>query len=145
MRNISIYKAIVLMAMMCLSQAGYGQGIVGKWLTIDGQTGEQKSIVEIYEQAGEYFGRIVEILNPADRDALCTKCRGEELNTPVLGLVLIKNMKPSGKYYKSGTIFHPEHGKKFRCRLMLTEDPDVLQVRGYVSFLYATEYWKRVR
>ena len=54
-------------------------------------------------------------------------------------------MQKDGNYYRKGTIFDPEHGKKFRCRLKLTDDPDVLQVRGYVAFLYATQYWKRVK
>ena len=55
-------------------------------------------------------------------------------------------MKKQGKYYKQGTIFDPERGKKFKCRLALTDDdPDVLQVRGYIAFLYATQYWKRIK
>ena len=39
----------------------------------------------------------------------------------------------------------PEYGKKFKCRLMLTEDSDVLQVRGYIAFLYSTQYWERIK
>ncbi|WP_299555793.1 DUF2147 domain-containing protein [Seonamhaeicola sp.] len=120
------------------------QDVFGKWRTIDGITDEAKSIVEIYEDNGKVFGKIVEILNPEQKGALCKKCFGEEKNKPVLGLVLIKNMERAGKYYKRGTIFDPEHGKRFRCRLMLTQNPNILQVRGYVGFLYATQYWKRV-
>ena len=122
-----------------------GQSILGKWKTIDAQDGNRaKSIVEIYEKGGKIFGRIVDILDPNDKDALCTKCKGEEKNTPVLGLDIIKNMLKDGNYYRRGTIFHPEHGKTFRCRLKLTDDKDVLQVRGYVGFLFATQYWERV-
>jgi uncharacterized protein (DUF2147 family) len=121
------------------------QSIIGKWKTIDAQDGgKEKSIVEIYEENGKIFGKIIEILNPEDKDAICTKCEGEDKNRPILGLVLIKNMIKHGKYYKKGTIFHPEHGKTFRCRLQLTEDFNLLQVRGYVAFLYATQYWERV-
>ena len=119
------------------------QSILGKWRTVDGQTGEEKSIVEIFERDGKIFGKIVEILNPENKDALCEKCEGPEKNRPVLGLELIKNMVKDGKYFKQGTIFDPEHGKKFRCRLKLTNDPNILQVRGYVAFLYATQYWIR--
>ena len=120
------------------------QTIFGKWRTVDGVTGEHKSIVEIFERNGKVFGKIIEILNPKDKEALCEKCEGNEKDQPVLGLELIKNMKKDGKYYKHGTIFDPEHGKKFRCRIQLTDDPNVLQVRGYVAFLYATQYWLRV-
>ncbi|NNK72690.1 MAG: DUF2147 domain-containing protein [Flavobacteriaceae bacterium] len=121
-----------------------GQSIFGKWKTVDDETGEQKSIIEIYERDGKVFGKIVEILKQEHKNAVCVKCAGDEKNRPVLGLELIKNMEPEGRYYKKGTIFDPEHGKKYRCRLALTEDPDVLQVRGYIAFLYSTQYWLRV-
>ncbi len=130
--------------MFLISFSGNTQDIFGKWKTIDGQNNEAKSIVEIYERDGEVFGRIIDILNPENKEALCTNCEGEDYNKPVLGFELIKNLSKDGKYYKNGTIFDPEHGKKFKCRLMLTEDPDVLQVRGYVAFLYSTQYWQRV-
>lgn len=130
--------------MLLISFSGNAQDVFGKWKTIDGQNNEAKSIVEIYERDGEVFGRIIDILNPENKEALCTNCEGEDYNKPVLGFELIKNLSKDGKYYKNGTIFDPEHGKKFKCRLMLTEDPDVLQVRGYVAFLYSTQYWQRV-
>lgn len=120
------------------------QDVFGKWKTIDGVTKEAKSIVEIYKENGKVFGKIVEILNPDQKDALCVKCVGKEKNKPVLGLILIKRMERDGKYYRKGTIFDPEHGKKFKCRLMLTKDSNILQVRGYIGFLYATQYWERV-
>lgn len=140
-------KNIVLIATTFLITFSMSaQSILGKWKTVDGDTGEEKSIVEIYEEDGKVFGKIVEILNPEHKDALCEKCEGVEKDQPVLGLVLIKNMKKQGKYYKQGTIFDPERGKKFKCRLALTDDdPDVLQVRGYIAFLYATQYWKRIK
>ena len=119
------------------------QSILGKWRTVDGQTGEEKSVVEIFEREGKVFGKIVKILNPVNKNAVCEKCEGQQKNRPVLGLELIKNMVKDGNYFKHGTIFDPEHGKKFRCRLKLTNDPNILQVRGYVAFLYATQYWIR--
>jgi len=122
------------------------QGIFGKWKTIDGETGEEKSIVEIYEDQGKIFGKVVDILNPDKKDALCEKCEGEEYNVPVMGLVLIKAMQKVGNIYKGGTIFDPERGKKYRCRLAIDKDnPDLLQVRGYIAFLYASQYWIRVK
>ena len=106
---------------------------------------EEKSIIEIYEENGKVFGKSIDIVNPIDKEALCKKCHDDEYNKPVMGLVLIKNMQKEGIYYRKGTIFDPEHGKKFRCRLKLTDNPDILQVRGYIAFLYATQYWERVK
>jgi uncharacterized protein (DUF2147 family) len=138
-------RYLLLFSLFILSFSAPSQSIFGKWKTIDGVTGEGKSIVEIYKENGKILGKIIDILNPKDKDALCEKCKDEDYNKPVLGLVLIKNMVKDGKYYRKGTIFDPEHGKKFRCRLMLTDNPDVLQVRGYIAFLYATQYWQRIK
>ena len=134
-----------LILVFLVSFSGQAQDIFGQWKTIDDQTGEAKSIVEIYKRDGKVFGKIVSILNPEVKDALCLKCEGEDKNKPILGFELIKNMTKEGRYYKNGTIFDPEHGKKYKCRLMLTEDPDILQVRGYIAFLYASQYWQRVK
>ncbi|WP_120201582.1 DUF2147 domain-containing protein [Ichthyenterobacterium magnum] len=136
-------KNIIILFCCLITCSVLSQDIYGQWKTIDDQTGEAKSIVDIYEENGKTFGKIVEVLNPNDRDALCNKCEGAEKDTPVLGLVIIKNMIKDGKYYKKGTIFDPQDGKTYKCRLALDEDPNVLQVRGYVSFLYATQYWVR--
>ena len=134
-----------LILVFLVSFSGQAQDIFGQWKTIDDQTGEAKSIVEIYKRDGKVFGKIVSILNPEVKDALCLKCEGEDKNKPVLGFELIKNMTKEGRYYKNGTIFDPEHCKKYKCRLMLTENPDILQVRGYIAFLYASQYWQRVK
>ncbi|MGB1308581.1 MAG: DUF2147 domain-containing protein [Oceanihabitans sp.] len=121
------------------------QDIFGKWKTIDDQTGEAKSIVEIYKQEGKIYGKIVALLREQDKNALCYNCEGKEYNQPVLGLQLIKNMTKDGKYYKNGSIFDPENGKKYKCRLALTtKNSNILEVRGYIAFFYATQYWIRV-
>lgn len=135
----------LLILVVLISFSANSQDIIGKWKTIDGETDEAKSIVEIYKRDGEIFGKIIAILNPENKDALCKKCEGVDKNKPVLGFELIKNMTKEGKYYKNGTIFDPEKGKKFKCRLMLDKNPDILQVRGYIAFLYATQYWQRVK
>ncbi|WP_303317506.1 DUF2147 domain-containing protein [Flavivirga abyssicola] len=137
-------KKVVLFFCCFVNICAFSQDIFGKWKTIDDETKEAKSIVEIYKENDYVFGKIVEILNSDKKDALCEKCVGEEKDKPVLGLVLIKNMKPEGEYYKNGTIFDPERGKKYDCRLKLTNNPNILQVRGYISFFYATQYWERV-
>ena len=138
-------RNVIIALTMIVSFSVNSQSILGKWKTIDDETGEAKSIVEIYAQEGKVFGKIVDILNPADKDALCEKCEGDEFNTPVLGLVIIKGLERDGEYYKGGTVFDPEKGKEYKCRLALEEDSDTLQVRGYIAFFYATQYWVRVK
>ncbi|WP_104734033.1 DUF2147 domain-containing protein [Hanstruepera ponticola] len=121
------------------------QDIFGKWRTIDDQTHEPKSIVEVYKENGKVYGKIIDIYSESDKNALCKKCQGDDYNQPVVGLVIIKALTKDGKYYKDGTIFDPESGKNYTCRIALNDDnQDILEVRGYISFLYKTQYWERI-
>ncbi len=65
------------------------QGVIGKWKTIDDETGEAKSIVEIYEKSGKIYGKVVDILRDSHKKDVCAKCEGTEKNKPILGMVII--------------------------------------------------------
>ncbi len=128
-----------------LSVSMSAQDIFGKWISIDDQTGEEKSIVEIYKKDGKVFGKIIKVLRPQDQGALCTECKGVDYNKPVLGLEIIKNLVKDRKYFKNGTIFDPENGNEYYCKIWIdNENPNKLNVRGYIAFFYRTQYWKRV-
>jgi uncharacterized protein (DUF2147 family) len=120
------------------------QSVLGKWKTIDDETGEEKSIVEIYQSDGKVYGKIVEILNPKKKNAVCDKCDGNQKNKPILGMKIIDGLEPDDDVYEGGTILNPSNGKVYKCRLKIEDDPDTLQVRGYVAFFYKTQYWQRV-
>ena len=120
------------------------QGVFGKWKTVDDETGANKSIVEIYEKDGKVFGKVIEILKPFDNKTLCKDCEGEYEGKPILGLEIIKDLEKHGDHYKNGSIYDPENGKGYRCKITLDTETDKLQVRGYIAFLYLTQYWVRV-
>lgn len=139
------HNVLIFIFSMIVSSA-FAQDVFGKWKTIDDETGEAKSIVKIYEQNGKVFGKIIDIINPERKNAICNKCEGEDKNKPINGFVLIRNMQKDGRFYEGGTIFDPQKGKKYKCRLGLDEDnKDLLQVRGYIAFFYATQYWERIK
>ncbi|WP_290697706.1 DUF2147 domain-containing protein [Lacinutrix sp.] len=137
-------KYILIIAFL-FSFSANAQDILGKWVTIDDQTKEKKSVVEIFERDGKIFGKIIEIFDATKRDFPCIKCEGSDYNKPILGLEIIKNMKKDGEYYKKGTVVDPQNGKVYKLRLSLDDDnTDVLLVRGYIGFFYQTQYWERV-
>ena len=122
-----------------------GQDILGQWKTIDDETGIEKSIVEFYKEDGKIYGKIIEIFDESKRGNLCGSCEGEDYNKLVLGLIIIKDMEDKGNAYKNGTITNPEDGKVYTCKIQLDDDdPNRLQVRGYISFFYKTQYWIRI-
>lgn len=120
------------------------QGVLGKWKTIDDNTGEAKSIVEIYEQDGKVYGKISEILNKDRADAICTECEGADKDKPIQGLVIIRGLEKDGDEYNGGKILDPESGTLYKCYIEL-EETNKLKVRGYVGFslLGRTQYWLR--
>jgi uncharacterized protein (DUF2147 family) len=123
-----------------------GQTVIGKWKTIDDETGQAKSIVEIYEKSGKIYGKIIEIVNPEKRKSLCTKCSGENKNAPILGLTIIKGLVKDGDEYNGGKILDPNKGEEYKCLIVL-EEKDKLKVRGFVgvSLFGRTQYWSRVK
>lgn len=122
------------------------KSVLGKWKTIDDETGEVKSIVEIYEKSGKIYGKVIEILDVTHKNSLCKNCSGEDANKPILGLTVIKGLTRDGKEYNSGKILDPKSGKLYQCFITL-EGNEKLKVRGYIgiSLLGRTQYWQRVK
>lgn len=120
------------------------QTITGKWKTIDDETGEAKSIVEITEKNGKYYGKILEVLTDK-KDAKCDKCPGADKGKPIKGLTIIKGLKKDGSSYTGGTITDPGSGKEYKCAIKLN-GTNKLDVRGYVGIqaLGRTQTWVRV-
>ncbi len=141
-------KKIVLLAfVLCsvLQMNAQVNMVLGQWKTIDDETGVAKSIVEVYEKEGKVFGKIIDILNPADKDKICIYCKGDEKNQPLIGLNIIKGLQLDGDRYEDGTIFDPEKGKEYNAKIWVENDtPNTLMVRGYIAFLYRTQEWIRV-
>lgn len=132
-----------LIALTILSATA--QDVTGKWKTIDDETGEAKSIVEIYKQDGKVYGKVVEILNPAKKNATCEECPGADKGKPIQGLVIMKGLEKDGDEYNDGTIMDPNSGKVYKCYIEL-DGPNKLDVRGYIGFslLGRTQTWNRV-
>ncbi len=122
------------------------QNVIGKWKTIDDETGEAKSVVEIFEKSGKIYGKVSEILRENHKKDVCVKCEGAEKNKPILGMVIINGLKKDGSEFNGGTILDPTSGKKYKCYITL-ESADKLKVRGYVgvSIMGRTQYWTRVK
>lgn len=137
-----------LMALFFFSAAAQAQSPIGMWRTIDDETGEPKSVVEIYEQDGELFGKIVKIL-PEGRSPICDICEGEFENKNLVGAVIVKGMERDGDEWEDGSITDPKNGKTYSAKMSL-KDANTLEVRGFIkvplmgSSLGRTQTWYRV-
>jgi uncharacterized protein (DUF2147 family) len=140
-------KIITLIAVYLYSNFAVSQTVIGKWKTIDDVTGKEKSIVEIYEKSGKIYGKIIEIIDPIHAKDLCVKCtESDSKNKPIVGLIIIKDLKKDGEEYNSGKILDPKTGKLYKCTLEL-DGADKLKVRGYIgiSLLGRSQLWIRIK
>ena len=117
---------------------------VGRWKTIDDETGQAKSIVEITQGAnGTLSGRIVELLNPSKPDPACDKCKDDRKGKPITGMEIIRGMKRDGDAYAGGTILKPDEGKVYKSKMELIEGGSKLEVSGCVAFICKSQVWQR--
>ena len=120
------------------------QDVQGLWITEDDETGKKKSEVLIYKEGNTVYGKIITLLLPEDKGKLCLKCKGENKNKPIEGLVILKDLILEEDTWNSGTILDPKSGKIYDCYISL-EDYNTLKVRGFLGFslLGRTQIWKR--
>jgi len=132
--------------MMLVSTPHFSQSVVGKWKTIDDETGKAISVVEIYEKGVKIYGKVHDIIDPKDRNKICSNCTGEDKDKPIMGLTVIKGLVKDGAEYNSGKILDPKYGRLYKCFITL-ESKDKLKVRGYIgiSLFGRTQYWHRIK
>ena len=122
------------------------QDVIGKWRTIDDETGKPKSIVEIYKDGNKYYGKILQVLTEENKDGICRTCESKYKNKNIIGLVFLRDLEKDGDEYGNGKITDPRNAKTYSAYIKLVE-PDKLKVRGYIGFslLGRTQYWYRVK
>ena len=107
--------------------------ITGFWTTIDDETKTAKSVVQIYEYQGKYFGRVVELFK--NKEAVA-KIKG---NPKIKNLDIIWDLEKKGAKYKGGEILDPTKGKVYGCEIW--REGDNLIVRGKIAFLGRNQTW----
>ena len=132
MRKTLFVALLALPLSLASLQAAAADPVVGKWKTIDSETGKPKSIVEITQAPnGALSGHIVELLNPSKPNPVCDKCSDDRKNKPITGMEIIRGMKASGSgKYAGGTILKPDEGKVYKSKMELVEGGKKLEVSG---------------
>ena len=122
----------------------------GLWKTVDDNTKKEKSLVRIVESGGVYTGKVEKIIDPdSPKDAVCKDCTDDRKDQPVVGMTIIRNMKPSAgdkNVFEGGDVLDPNNGKVYSAKLTLVDGGKKLDVRGYIGMpmLGRTQTWQRV-
>ncbi|NJO17690.1 MAG: DUF2147 domain-containing protein [Thioploca sp.] len=135
------FLLIVVTGNVCAQNAA----IIGQWQTIDDETGKPKAIVQIDEQGGKVYGKIVQLFRkPGENpDPICRKCTDHRKNQKIIGMVILEQLEPKGQEWSGGKILDPANGKIYNCKIWL--EAGQLKVRGYLGLFFRTQTWQRVK
>ena len=103
--------------------------------------------IQIYKgNDGKFYGKIVWLKEPLknSKPKLDEKNPKEKLRKqPIVGLVILKWLEKDGDYYEDGSIYDPDNGKTYDCKI--THKGKTLSIRGYIgiSLLGRTTVWER--
>ena len=146
LRHAALGLALALASGLAAAQATPA----GLWKTVDDSTKKEKSLVRIVESGGVYTGKVEKIIDPdSPKDAVCKDCTDDRKDKPVLGMTIIRNMKPSAgdkNVLEGGDVLDPNNGKVYSAKLTLVDGGKKLDVRGYIGvpMLGRTQTWQRV-
>lgn len=137
---------IFICLLVSFSLSAQKGNLIGTWKTIDDNTGDAKSQVEIYKAGNLIQAKVTKLLlKPSD--TVCENCKGNKKNKPVVGMVIVDGLKPFKDYWKGGTILDPESGSEYGLSMWFEDGkPDQIQVRGkHWTGLYRTQTWYRLK
>jgi uncharacterized protein (DUF2147 family) len=142
-------KAVLLILLSTFTFNSFAQtkadDILGRWLSESG-----KAKIDVFQSGDKYYGKITWLKNPNNKEG---QPKTDMMNPDpakhshkLIGLLLLKSLSFDGKSeWNGGTIYDPENGKEYSCKITLGKD-GVLHIRGYIglSLIGRTTSWKRV-
>ncbi len=141
-----ICKALTVLAFVA-STAWAQETPVGQWKTIDDETGQPKSIVEIVEEQGKLKGNVLKLFPTPGQDPnpKCDKCKDERKDQPIVGLNILWGLEKRDSDWGNGHILDPKNGKTYKAKMKVIEGGKKLEVRGFlgISLLGRTQTWIR--
>lgn len=124
MKRILFFAVTLLFSVTLFAQ----NPLLGEWITVDDATGEQKSVVRIYQaDNGKYYGTIIQLLEENGETAVCTECTGEDHNKPIVGLTIIRDMQLKDNELRGGKVLDPDNGKFYYAKVYLKDGKLILR------------------
>lgn len=136
----------ILLAFACLCPPthSFAQSPLGTWVSIDDESGKEKSQVYIYEVNGKQYGKIVRLITAPNHT--CDKCTDYRKDQPILNMIIIEDMVWANGLGQGGRALYPKQGKWYPLKYWLKEgDPNTLVLRGSWGPFFRTQEWRRVK
>ena len=141
MRKTLFALAIAAASMPMMASAQ--QSPVGKWKTLDDETGKAMTVVEVYQaQNGTLAAKITENLG---LPPTCTECSGANKGKPYVGIVTLYNLKANKDgTWGGGNGYKPSEDTSFKAKTVkLADGGNKLEVTGCKSIFCRTATWVR--
>jgi uncharacterized protein (DUF2147 family) len=136
---------LILLVSSFAARAHADTSPVGYWTTIDDDGKTPSSVIQIYAKGKKLYGKIVQLINPREKDPKCTACDGAKKNQRILGMEILRDFERDDDEWSGGYILDPRNGTEYKCYMELIEGGKRLKVRGYVgiALLGRTQYWQK--
>ena len=149
MQYLRLLFSLALVALFSTQMAAQftADDLLGVWMPSHG-----KGHIKIEKIGEKYFGKVVWMKEPLDP---VTGEKKLDVSNPDpalqkrrrMGLRVLQDFNANGTgYWDAGTIYDPENGKTYSCKITM-KDKNTLDIRGFVgvSMFGRTDTWTRVK
>jgi uncharacterized protein (DUF2147 family) len=130
------------------TMSAFSQSLVGVWEQTN-KDGHKGALVRIEKsvEGNKYVGTIMYVYH-YPQDVVCTNCKGNYLNKPVVGMQFMYDMEYKKGELVNGKIIDIKTGKTYYSKVSYNKQDDALVLRASIDasgFIGETQVWKRHR